>query len=149
MTDDALRRLVAIEEIRQLKHLYCLHCDRGYEPDAIAALFTEDAVWNGGLTGQAIGRAAIRDFFAAVSGRFPYAAHLVTNPIITVDGDSARGDWRMLMPCIIEDGTARYSAIQCSEYNETYRREDGRWLIASLKVRRHRMQFADAHWTER
>jgi ketosteroid isomerase-like protein len=149
MTVDALNRLVAIEDIRQLKHLYCLHCDRGYEPDAIADLFTEDAVWDGGTGGKAVGRAAIRDFFVAASGRFPYAAHLVTNPIITVDGDSARGEWRMLMPCILKDGATERSAMQCAQYSETYRKVGDRWLIASLKVRRHRMEFADEHWIER
>lgn len=144
-----LARLEAIEEIRQLKHLYCLHCDRGYEPDAIAALFTEDAVWDGGAGGKAAGRAAIREFFVAASGRFPYAAHLVTNPIISVDGDKATGAWRMLMPCVMNIDGREVSAMSCAEYNETYRRVDGRWLIATLNVRRHRMEFAQDRWIER
>jgi uncharacterized protein (TIGR02246 family) len=144
-----LARLEAIEEIKQLKAVYCLHCDRGYAPDAIAALFTEDAVWDGGTGGKAVGRAAIREFFVAASGRFPYAAHLVTNPIIRVDGDQAAGAWRMLMPCILKDGDGERSAMQCAEYDEVYRRVDGQWLIASLKVQRRRLEFADAHWEAR
>ena len=56
-------------------------------------------------------RAAIREFFVAASGRFPYAAHLVTNPIIVVDGDQATGSWRMLMPCILKDGDGERSAM--------------------------------------
>jgi uncharacterized protein (TIGR02246 family) len=152
MTDDIaarLARLEAIEEIRQLKHRYCQHCDRGYEPDAITALFTEDAVWDGGAGGKAVGRAAIRAFFVAASGNYPYAAHLVTNPIITVDGDTATGAWRMLMPCVMNAAGREVSALSCAEYNETYRRVDGHWLIATLGVKRHRVEFTQDRWVER
>lgn len=145
-TEARITRLEAIEAIKQLKALYCLYCDRGYAPDAIAALFTEDAVWDGGSGGKAAGRAAIREFFVAASGRFPYAAHLVTNPIIVVDGDRATGSWRMLMPCILKDGDGERSAMNCAEYDEIYRRVNGRWFIASLKVQRRRLEFADAQW---
>jgi uncharacterized protein (TIGR02246 family) len=144
-----IAKLEAIEEIKQLKAIYCLHCDRGYEPDAIAALFTEDAIWDGGTGGKAVGRAAIREFFVAASGRFPYAAHLVTNPIIAVDGDKATGAWRMLMPCIMKDRDGERSAMQCAEYDEVYRRVDGQWLIASLNVQRRRIEFGDAKWETR
>ena len=42
-----LQRLEDIEAIKQLKALYCAHCDNNYEPDGIAACYTEDAVWDG------------------------------------------------------------------------------------------------------
>lgn len=40
-----------IESIKQLEARYCAACaacDDGYDPDRLAALFTEDAVWDGG-----------------------------------------------------------------------------------------------------
>ena len=37
-----LRRLEDIEAIKRLKARYCAACDDGYDPDRLAALFTED-----------------------------------------------------------------------------------------------------------
>lgn len=145
--EQTVARLAALEDIRRLKAEYCLHCDRGYAPDALAELFTEDAVWDGGLRGRFSGRAAIREFFAKASDVFPYAAHLVMNPIINIDGDRATGIWRMMMPCTINTANGAECTIQVSEYNETYRREDGRWRIAELEVRRHRAVFPNSAWS--
>lgn len=145
-----IARLEAIEAIKQLKASYCLHCDRGYDPDALAALFTTDAVWDGGgYVGRHVGREAIRTFFAGVAGRFPFAAHLVTNPIITVNGDEATGLWRMLMPCTLSEADGEHTAIQVSEYDEVYRRVGGTWLIHRLNVKRHRLDIAGARWEPR
>ncbi len=145
-----LERLEAIEEIKKLKALYCLHCDRGYEPDALAALFTEDAVWDGGVEGgRYVGRKAIRDFFSRASGRYPFAAHLVTNPIIEVNGNEAMGLWRMIMPCTLKDADGEHTTIQVSEYDDAYRRANGRWLIHRLAVKRHRLVISGARWESR
>ena len=40
------------EEIKQLKHRYCCLCDNTYDADALAELFTEDAVWDGKERGK-------------------------------------------------------------------------------------------------
>ena len=54
--DARLTRLEDIEEIKQLKARYCAYCDDGYDPNGIAALFTEDGIWDGGRTfGEARG----------------------------------------------------------------------------------------------
>ena len=58
-----VRQLADIESIRQLKHRYCELCDADYDADALAALFTDDAVWDGGPMGAHHGRDAIRRFF--------------------------------------------------------------------------------------
>ena len=55
-----VRALEDIEAIKQLKYRYADACDRGYDADALADLFTEDAVWDGGLFGRYEGREAIR-----------------------------------------------------------------------------------------
>lgn len=61
--DERVRRLEAVEAIRRLKSRYCQLCDDGYSPDALAALFTKDAVWAGGpQRGVHQGQQAIRAF---------------------------------------------------------------------------------------
>ena len=37
-----------IEQIRRLKAQYFAHCDDNYNPDALAEMFVEDAVWDVG-----------------------------------------------------------------------------------------------------
>jgi hypothetical protein len=142
-------RLEAIADIQKLKALYCLHCDRGYDADALALLFTEDAVWDAGpVRGVHRGREAIREFFRRVSAVIPYAAHLATNPVIEADGDSGSGRWRMLMPCTLVEGGRQVAAFQVADYAETYRRVEGRWLIASLEVRLQRLVLPGMAWRD-
>ena len=139
-------RLAAIEDIKQLKARYCAYCDQDYDPDGLAALFVDNGVWDGGAEfGRHEGRAAIRSFFRGASGSIVFAAHLVMNPIIEVegDGDRASGRWRLLMPCTVQGRDAAPEARWLlSAYDERYVRVDGRWLFASLEVD---TQFYAAH----
>lgn len=141
-----IARLAAIEDIKQLKARYCGFCDDQYNPDGIAGLFVEDGVWDGGQAfGRHVGRAAIRAFFAGVSGEVLFAAHLVMNPIIEVEGERARGKWRLLMPCTVRDAEGRPEARWLlSAYDESYVRVDGQWRYRQLIVEN---QFYAAHAT--
>ena len=64
-----IRRLEDLEEIKQLKARYAAYCDANYDADALAELFTADAVWDGGMLGRSEGREAIRQFFRGSSQR--------------------------------------------------------------------------------
>jgi hypothetical protein len=70
-----IRRLEDLEEIKQLKARYAAYCDAGYDADALADLFTTDAVWDGGMLGRNEGREAIRAILPRVE-----PAHLVCRP---------------------------------------------------------------------
>ena len=50
--DRRLRAIEDIEEIKRLKARYCSYCDDNYDADSIANLFTEDAIWDGGIRGH-------------------------------------------------------------------------------------------------
>ena len=67
--DRRLRAIEDIEEIKRLKARYCSYCDDNYDADSIASLFTEDAIWDGGIRGTAEGRDEIRNFFIREIGR--------------------------------------------------------------------------------
>ena len=63
--------------------------------DELAALFTEDAVWEGGgPLGRCAGRTAIRDRFREPTLR--YAWHFFVKPDIRVEGERAEGTWDVL-----------------------------------------------------
>jgi hypothetical protein len=141
MSDAIERRLQGLEDIesiRSLKARYCQACDDDHNPVAVAACFVEDGLWEGpGLGIHARGRPAIRDYIGGVraSGRMRNSAHMVTNPIIEVDGDRATGQWRLLMLYTTKpvDATVEYYRI-IGKYDEAYVRVDGAWLFERLTV---------------
>jgi hypothetical protein len=92
--------------------------------DAIADLFTSDAVWDGGRAlGVAEGRAAIAARMRAPTLRF--SRHLFVSPRIRVDGDRAEARWELLAPCTTADGIPQW--LCGYEDDEYVRCPDGRW----------------------
>ena len=97
--EQQVARLTAIEDIKQMKSQYCYYADHGYDPDGMASLFVEDAIWDGGDFGRYEGKAAIREFFVGIKDEIVFAIHPVMNPIITLDGDTANAKWCLIMWC--------------------------------------------------
>ena len=123
--------------IKQLKAHYCAYCDDGYDPDGIAALFTEDGIWDGGRTfGKREGRDAIHRHFEAASQRISIARHQVMNPIIPIDGDEATADWLLFQPCTItgEEGEHDQALWLAATYHDQYRRVEGTWMISAMVI---------------
>lgn len=142
-----LDRLESIEEIKHLKALYCMHCDNGFDPDGIASLFTEDAVWDGGgHRGVQRGRDGIRAYFVDRGARIPFSAHFITNPRVIVDGERADGWWLMLMPFVTDEDHLQGPRWQRTEYHDTFTRVDGRWLFQSVKVDLKRLDNESGQW---
>jgi len=129
-----VERLIAIEDIKQLKARYCALCDANYDPDGIAAMFTEDGIWDGADFGRYEGRAAIHAFFTGISGDIEFAAHMVLNTIITVDGETANGKWWLIMPCTTTIDGPKEARWLLAEYDDDYVKVDGAWLFKSLKL---------------
>ena len=133
--EQRLDRLESIEAIKQLKARYCAGCDDDHNPDTLAALFEDDAVWEATSNGRYEGIAAIRGFFSDLraSGRIRNSAHHAINPIIEADGDLATGHWRLVMlyTANVPGGGVQYLRI-IGWYRERYRRSNGRWRFQSL-----------------
>jgi hypothetical protein len=128
--EQTIQRLADIEDIKQLKARYASACDDDYNPDKLAPLFAEDAIWDGSIMGHAEGREGIREFFAAASSLVPFAVHQVSNPLIEIDGDTATGQWFLWQPMVLGDQALWLSAV----YEDKYVRVDGRWLYQHLKL---------------
>lgn len=129
-----VQRLEDIEAITRLKARYCAACDRDYDADAIAELYTADGVWDGGgLFGRREGREAIRAHFQGAAGRLTIARHQVMNPDITVadDGRSATGDWLLFQPCTVAGEGAAWLA---ATYHDDYVKVEDRWLFAATRL---------------
>ena len=127
-----LKVLEDIEAIKVLKVRYCAYCDDNYDADGIASLFTEDAVWDGGMRGRAEGREGIRNFFDMAPQRLPFAVHMVMNPIIEIEGDTATGTWYLFQACTFAEGDQ--AVWGSARYNEEYMRVDGEWKFKHLNL---------------
>ena len=127
-----LRVLEDIEAIKKLKARYCAYCDNNYDADGIAALFTEDAVWDGGNFGRYEGREAIRTFFRGAPQIFPFAIHQVMNPIIEVEGEQAKGQWYLFQPATLAEGNQ--AVWLAARYEEEYVKVESEWKFKRLKV---------------
>jgi ketosteroid isomerase-like protein len=132
--EDLESRIRAVEDtdaIRNLKARYAELCDDDYNPDGIAALFVDDAVWESGPLGRFEGKESIRDFFRGASEIFTFAIHYSLNPQIEVTGDTARARWYLFMPCTVGDGDQ--AMWRAGIDDEEYVRVDGHWMFKSKK----------------
>lgn len=130
--EERIRRLEDIDAIKQLKAEYCSYCDNDYEPDKLAALFTEDAVWDGKAFGRHEGREAIRAFFAEAPEALSFAIHNVMNPSIAIDGDRATGRWYLLQPCTAK--ASKQALWLTAVYHDRYRRVGDTWRFEHVDI---------------
>ena len=133
----------AVQAIQNLKARYAQLVDERYvrgkvAPDEkvaavaeqIAALFTEDGVWDGGpALGVSSGRAEIAARMRAPTLLFSW--HFFLKPQIHVDGERARARWDILSPCTTKDGKPHWMV---GFEDDEYRRVDGVWLHARMKL---------------
>ena len=148
---DPVQRLLAIEEIKQLKAAYFWTVDRK-DWSALAELFTDDAVFD--MTAEVslqrgadaaaesetvvVGGRAIAAFVASAVGE-PITVHHGHMPVIEITGPStATGRWTMFDD--VDFGDRRMRAY--GWYDEEYERVGERWRISRLDLHRWR-----ADWT--
>ncbi len=126
-----LQALEDAEAIRNLKARYAALCDDSYNADGIAALFAEDATWDSPGLGRFEGREAIRRFFQTAGDIFSFAIHYSLNGQIHVDGDNARAQWYLFMPCTLAEGNR--AMWRAGIDHERYRRVEGMWLFSEKR----------------
>ena len=129
--------LLAIEAIKQLKARYFLFMDTK-RWDEWRDLFTVDVRVEGGPAHP--DRDAFVDFVRKGLWNVE-TAHHGHMPIIEVTGDStARGTWSMSDDLLFPAGHPWAGALprRCGygHYDEEYRKEDGEWKIASMRLTR-------------
>lgn len=150
-----LAAVEAVQEIHNLKARYAELVDSRYTQegprpadevsriaDEIVALFSRDAVWDGGTElGRWQGHEEIRKRFLDPTLRF--TLHYFVKPQIQVDGDRATGRWDILAPVTFGNGKPGW--MTGSEDDE-YKRENGRWLHSHMKLTVHFMVPHDRGW---
>ena len=131
--------LVALEEIRRLKHRY-LRCVDLKLWDEFAEVFTEDAVaeYDTPVIGRTLrldGRDAIVAYMRKNLGPGSITTHTAGQSEIEVDGDRATGVWALDDSVIIPE--ARLLIRGAAHYTDAYvRGSDGRWRVEHTGHRR-------------
>lgn len=130
--EQRITRLEDIEAIKQLKARYCEICDDLHNPDRIASVFAEDAIWESEAFGKAVGHAEIRALFQKFRDMFSFSQHNIMNPIIEVNGDRATAMWYIMGPWTLnEDNKETWMALR---YDDDYVKVDGEWKYQHLRV---------------
>ncbi|WP_432990083.1 nuclear transport factor 2 family protein [Dactylosporangium sp. CA-233914] len=136
--DQRVAVLEAESAIKALKARYARLCDADYPPAELAALFTEDGVWEADRgVGRHVGRAAIEEFFTGMCEQYVWAQHYMLTPSIQVapDAKSARGSWYLLMPCIeVVDGK-KVARWMMGLYDDEYVWTDKGWMFSNTRLR--------------
>jgi len=144
-----VRLLEDIIAIQALKIQYASHCDRNYDPEALAELFVPEGVWDGGAQGRYEGRPAIKEFFRRASKTFPFALHYVANGAITVTGDEARGSWYLFMTATRAAPSGDVAIWNAVRYEDEFLRVDGGWRFTVVRVaNRFFMTAFDQGWVK-
>lgn len=108
----------------------------------LAALFTEDAVWEGGgALGRCEGRSAIRERFRKPT--LHYSWHFFVKPEIHVEGDLARGTWDVLAMITTLEGRAMWMV---GVEQDEYARVGGVWLHTRMQLESQLMAPYDRGW---
>jgi 3-phenylpropionate/cinnamic acid dioxygenase small subunit len=133
--EERLARLEDVAEIEGLILEYARHLD-ARDLHAYSRLFCADGEWSGN-TGHAKGPDAIQ---AMLEERLPpnppapgpTSRHVVSNPVIEVEGDSARASvtWALIRR---GEGDEPELAL-LGHYDDELAREDGRWRFRSRRA---------------
>jgi len=120
-----LRRLEDLEEIRQLFVDYGRHLDRG-DLDAYVELFTDDGELLLGPLGRARGHEQIREVMTRSTKTSAGSSwHLITSPVISLEGDRASSEVMWTVVVRGEDG--RPTVPMLGRHRDILVRRDGRW----------------------
>ncbi|MQY32856.1 hypothetical protein SRB17_08150 [Streptomyces sp. RB17] len=134
---DPLQRLLAERACERAITDFVLHLDLG-EPSSVAELFTEDGSWEWPPPGDGRriqGREALRTYFGSRPAD-RLSRRLVSNLLVTVTGPDTATSTAYFTTYRV-DGYETGGPIpagppvQVGHYEDTFRRVDGSWLIAS------------------
>lgn len=118
--------------ILECKHAYCYALDAA-DADRLVDVFTPDGAIDVSVYGTATGPADLREFVEWVDESVDHAAHLVANPVVSVDGDEASGTWYYIVVLRHSGGEVEFGQ---GRYEDDFRRVDGEWKLETVRAER-------------
>ena len=134
--EQRVQKLEDVEAIKKLQAIYGHHVDRGWNDKVmyykeVTALFTEDATWESPAVGVSVkGREEISEMFKDMDAGYDFLMHSFSNPIIDIDGDTAKGKWLLFLGSNFEDKIT----LTYASYDNDYVRTSQGWLIKAIRL---------------
>ena len=123
-----VRRLGDVEAVKKLTAQYMQAMHDARWDDAVAC-FSDHASYDHGALGHLVDKAAIRRFYTEFMPAYEevggWAFDMLTNPVITVEGDRAEGRW-FLFTLLIDPDT-KEAAWNVATLDYVYAREAEGW----------------------
>jgi uncharacterized protein (TIGR02246 family) len=117
------------DDLRALLVRYCHLCDDG-EFGAFAALFDDDATFT--VMGETYeGRGPIQSFMTAAQPPEARGKHMISQPLISVDGDTATAATDY---AFVGRGPHGFAITSSGRYVDRFVRRDGQWLFAAREI---------------
>jgi len=133
MDTELLKTAMDRVEIDALKAAYCDACDDDHNGEAVASLFLPDGVWEFVGRPPQVGTGNIRTHFLSIreSGEIACSAHLLSNGVVEVTGDTATARWRFQM--IYTDPRGAGHQI-IGRYEDHFQRTAEGWRFSVLRA---------------
>jgi hypothetical protein len=136
------KRLNDMENLEAVKDLHrrYMYLVNSQKWDEVIGCFTKDATADIGMHGSHKGVAELSELFkikiAKVNEKWN-GGHFVTQPIISVDGDKAKGYW-ILYICVFDAEVAAGPTLRWIQgrHDCEYIKQDGNWKISYIKYTR-------------
>ena len=127
-----LRAMEDLEEIKKMQRRYMSHLD-ALEFREASEMFSEDATAEVRNSGVRKGKKEIQDIYLNILAQRKerHDGHMVGQPIITVEGDTAKGTWVVYM--LFSKPSVQW--VQ-GKHECEYVKENGQWKFKKLKFTR-------------
>ncbi|MBY0511599.1 MAG: nuclear transport factor 2 family protein [Rhodospirillaceae bacterium] len=123
-----IARVLDEAALRKLAELYAQGADRR-DKAVWASIITADCVIDGpGF--KMDGRDQILGGIDILGQMFVMTQHRVHNQVVVIDGDNAKGETYCVADHLTKENGKTNILVWNIRYQDTYRREEGRWLIA-------------------
>lgn len=134
--EQRVQRLEDIIAIANLKARYLDTADGGWDrishdAEQVKALVADDFTWNGSLFGSFEGVEGAAALWRQCRFNLPFAYHVITNPLIEVDGDNGHGEWHVQWYATDKQGTELWAM---AVYQDRFVRTENGWKIKSVAV---------------
>ena len=122
-----------IEVVNKVMASYC-HFINVSQWDDVMALFADNAKADWGMLGTYEGKEGIATYFEnMVAGIMPYTAHQMLNPIVTVEGNKAKGTFYLWAPTTVKMADVETAIWIQGRYDNEFVKEGGKCKFSLLK----------------
>jgi len=129
-------RITVLEDIEEVKNVMCRYTyliDTS-QWDDVAALFADNAKAEWNILGSYEGKEAIAAFFKnVVSTTIIWGAHQILNPLVTVEGDKAKGTFYLFSPSTVPGPEGESAIWVHGRYDNEFVKEGGKWKFSLLR----------------